>query len=287
LAFLTKETIILAAIPLFFCGADKKHRVFVIITGAGFILSRVLLQWFTAVPGKYTSLVDVSDFFFYKLYFIMLRTLGISPYSLNPILGIAILIILILSGGYFAVFKRNRSFLFFFLFFTLFTLFFSLLPKLTSRYFFYPAFGFWGMAALWFHYFYEKNKKVKYALCLLPIILFFNYVLIKKEIVDYKILGDFSQQFIQQQASIIKSNFKTGEMMIYKTNFQPLANVYQQIKDRGNMKKLLPFRENGIGGVIEPAHLVPIAFYPQKTIRWYQIKETPGYFGGELNVISQ
>ncbi|HLP58000.1 MAG TPA: hypothetical protein VK186_04185, partial [Candidatus Deferrimicrobium sp.] len=124
LAFLTKETIILAAIPLILLPgpesteSKKRNRRFIIVSLGGLVLARVLLQWLMAAPGKYTSFLGPSHFF-YKLYFITMRALGVSPYSINLIVGAGILLILALAGGYFA-FRHNgngkeRGFLYFFL----------------------------------------------------------------------------------------------------------------------------------------------------------------------------
>lgn len=289
LAFLTKETIILAVIPLFFYAREKRDRWFIFISLGVLVMARALLQWVTAAPGTYTGFLGATHFI-YKLYFILMRALNISPYAINPALGGAILVILALAAGYFAFSKKvggniRRGFIFFLPFLIVFTLFFTLLPKLSSRYFFYPSFGLWGIAALWAHYFHEKNKKIKYALApLLIISLFFNYSMIKQEIEDYKILGDFSRRYIRQQAAIIKTDPPAGEITIYKPDSRPLAEVYQQIKNRENLPKLLPFREHGIGGVIAPTHLVPLVFYPGKIVRWIPGRETPDYFSGRLKI---
>jgi hypothetical protein len=291
LAFFTKETVILAIFPLLFYEKEKKNRLFILASLGGIGLLRLLLQLAAAAAGKYTSFLTLSDFF-YKLYFTILRSLNISPYSMNLVVGIGVLVLLVLVVIYFIVSQKGkstgRSFLFFFLFLVFFSLFFSLLPKLSSRYFFYPSFGFWGLAALLTHYFYERNQKMKYALVpLLIISMFFNYLLLKPEVEDYKILGDFSKQFIRQQAEVIKSEAgaagETSEIMVYKLNNQPLAEVYRQIKSRGNLPKLLPFREHSVGGVIKPGHLVPLVFYPGKIVRWHLIKETPNYFTGHFS----
>ncbi len=292
LAFLTKETIILAVIPLFFYEQEQRTRRLLFISLGGLILSRVLLQWITAAPGTYTGFLSTSHFF-YKMYFILMRVLNISPYSINPALGCGILVILALAAGHFVFFKKagtgseRRGFLFFLLFFILFTLFFSLLPKLSSRYLFFPSFGLWGIAALWIQYFYEKNKKVKYALApLLIISLLFNSPMIKREVEDYKILGDFSQQFIRQQTVIIKNESLAAKITIYKPDSRSLIEVYQQIKKRENLPKLLPIREHGIGGVIAPTHLIPLVFFPEKIVRWYPGQETSEYFTGSIKITS-
>lgn len=293
LAFFTKETIILAVLPLFFYMKEKRDRWFIFVSLGVLVLARALLQWFTAAPGKYIDFLSTSNVI-YKLYFIMMRALNISPYAINPLLGGGILVILGLAAAYFVFSKKagtgnagneRRGFIFFLLFFIVFTLFFSLLPKLSSRYFFYPSFGLWGMAALWAHHFSGKNKKIKYVpASLLVISLLFNYPMIKREVEDYKILGDFSRQYIQRQAAVIKDGLPEGEITIYKPDSRPLAEVYQQIKNRENLPKLLPIREHGIGGVIAPTHFIPLMFYPVKIVRWNQSRETSDYFTGRLKI---
>lgn len=290
LAFLTKETIILAIIPLFFYAQKKRDRWFILLSSGVLVMARALLQMFTAAPGTYTGFLSFSNFF-YKLYFIAMRTLNISPYSINPVLGGAILVILALAAGYFAFSKaaetekEGRGFLFFLLLFIVFTFFFSLLPKLSSRYFFYPTFGLWGIAALWAQYFYQQNKKMIFALApLLVISLLVNYPMIQREIGDYKILGDFSKRYIRQQAALLNKDITEGEISIYKQDTRSLAEIYQQIKTRDNLPKLLPFRERSIGGVIAPAHLVPLVFYPEKIVRWISSREAADYFTGRLKI---
>jgi hypothetical protein len=108
--------------------------------------------------------------------------------------------------------------------------------------------------------------------------------MIKREGEDYKILGDFSRQFIRQQVAIIKNDAPEAEITIYKPDSRPLAEVYQQIKNRENLPKLLPFREHGIGGVIAPTHLIPLMFYPGKIVRWQLSRETADYFTGCLKI---
>jgi hypothetical protein len=298
LAMLTKETVLLGVIPLFFLDKDKKNRLFLFVSVGVLVLIRVLLQ--TGAAGSYTSFMHFSNFF-YKLYFIILRTMNISPYAMNPAVGVGIVVILLLIGVYFIVRcwkavdsqpypgetasgHRGRMFLFFLLWLVVFSLFFSMLPKLSSRYLFYPVFGFWGFAALVTHYFHQnnKNKKIRYALVpLLLVSMLFNYPLIRGEVGDYKILGDFSRQFIRRQGEVIKA-MGTGEIMIYKLDYRQLAGIYKTIKDRGNLPKLLPFRSHSVGGVIKPEHLVPLIFYPEKIVRWHLVKETPNYFTGHL-----
>jgi hypothetical protein len=317
LAFLTKETIILAAFPLFVYEKEKNLRWFIVASTGGILLFRVLLQM-TAAASSYTGFLSFSNIF-YKLYFIILRTMNLSPYTIALPVGIFVIIMLVLVSVYFikegmasptyycigsgkkhreekvcpknkvseGINKKGRGFLFFLLLLAIFPLFFSLLPKLSSRYFFYPTFGFWGIAALLTHYFYQKKKYLQYALVPLFLIsILFNYSPIKREIGDYKILGDFSRQFIQNEAVLINNQLSThstsSEITIYNRGTRQLASVYQQVIKRKNLPKLLPFRQHSIGGVIEPKHLIPIIFYPAKVIRWEPIEETPYYFKGRI-----
>jgi len=285
LAFLTKETIILAVFPLFFYEKEKNLRWFIVASTCGIILFRVLLQM-TAAASSYTGFLSFSNIF-YKLYFIILRTMNLSPYSIGLPVGIIVIIMLVLVSVYFI--KEERGFLFFLLLLGIFPLFFSLLPKLSSRYFFYPTFGFWGIAALLTHYFYQKKKYLQYALVPLFLIsVLFNYLPIKREIGDYKILGDFSKQFIRQEAVFIKNQLSTNpgssEIVLYKRDNRQLLAVYRLINHRKNLPKLLPpFRpQSTIAGVIEPKHLIPIIFYPDKVARWEPIEETTYYFKGKI-----
>ncbi|MGD2092646.1 MAG: hypothetical protein PVH61_41150 [Candidatus Aminicenantes bacterium] len=356
-AFLTKETIILAALPLFFYEKEKNLRWFIVASTGGIILFRVLLQ-LAAITTSYTGFLSFDNFF-YKLYFIILRTMNLSPYSIGLPMGIFVIIMLVLISVYFInkgagdpnlftvsrmpffrgfiskvcrknkakqginkkgggtpnlftvsrmpffrsliskVCRKNKvkqgininggSFLFFFFLLAVFSLFFSLLPKLSSRYFFYPAYGFWGIAALLTHYFYQKKKYLQYALVpLILVSLLFNYSFIKREIEDYKILGDFSRQIIGQEAVFIKNQLRTNPgspgIVLYKRDNRQLLAVYRLITQRKNLPKLLPpFRpQSTIAGVIEPKHLIPIIFYPDKVARWQLIEETPYYFKGNI-----
>ncbi|NIM16390.1 MAG: hypothetical protein GTO45_30725 [Candidatus Aminicenantes bacterium] len=288
--FLTKETIILAVIPLVFYEKEKNNRLFIIGTLCSLGLLRVLLQLVAAgTTGSYTGFYSFSHMF-YKLYFIILRSMNISPLTLPLVVGIIVIIFVFFISLYYM--KKKRGLLFFLLFLVVFALFFSLLPKLSSRYFLYPSFGFWGIVALLTHHFYKnypKQKNLKYVLAPLVLVsLLFNSPFIQKEIEDYKILGTFSHRYIQQQAVLIKNQINPNadtefhEMTLSKEDNQPLKAVYQQIINRDNLPKLLPFRPNSIGGVIEPRHLVPIIFYPGKIARWRTSKETHSYFIGRI-----
>jgi hypothetical protein len=290
--FLTKETVILAFIPLVFYEKEKNNRLFIMGTLCGMGLLRVLLQLAAAgTAGSYTGFYSFSHMF-YKLYFIILKSMNISPITLPLVVGIVVIFFVFLISLYYNYMKKQRGLLFFLLFLVVFALFFSLLPKLSSRYFLYSSFGFWGIAARLTHHFHEnypKQKILKYALAPLVLVsVLFNYPFIQKEIEDYKILGDFSHRYIQQQAVLIKNQISPNadaefyEMTLFKRDKQPLKTIYQQIINRDNLPKLLPFRPNSIGGVIEPRHLVPIIFYPEKIAHWKTVKETHYYFKGKI-----
>ncbi|MCP5105054.1 MAG: hypothetical protein GY950_16825, partial [bacterium] len=137
MAFLAKETVILAVIPLLFYEKEKKKRLFILASIGGIGLVRFLLQLTAAGTGTYTSFLTTGNFF-YKFYFTAMRAMNISPYAMHPAVGILILLLLAAIIVYF-VFSREtageagRAFLYFFLFFVVFSLFFALLPKLSSR----------------------------------------------------------------------------------------------------------------------------------------------------------
>jgi hypothetical protein len=283
LAFLTKEAILLAVLPLFFYEKERYLRVFLAAATGTMVLFRVVLQW-GAVTGSYTDFLSFGNFF-YKLYFIVLRAMNLSPYTFPLPVGVLVILLLLLVSLYFL--KVERGFSFFFLFLVIFSLFFSFFPKLTSRYFLFPAFAFWGMAALWVHHFQQKKKNLKYALIPLVLIaMLFNYSFIRREIGDYKILGDFSRQFIQREATLVKNQLTPRQgstaFTFFKRDKRRLAAVYRLINQRENLPKLLPFREHSIGGVIEPKYLVPIIFYPEHIARWIPLEETAYSFIGRI-----
>ncbi|MCP5050448.1 MAG: hypothetical protein GY940_25010 [bacterium] len=292
LAFFTKESILLVMLPLFLYEKEKQGRLFLLSSFGGMVLLRMLLQLGATTSG-YTDFLSTSGSPV-KFYFIVLRSLNVSPYSIHPVTGIAVIVVFFLIGGYFIIAKKERGILFFLSFFASYSVFFALLPKLSSRYFLCPAIGFWGVAALLAHYFHgqnEKNKYLKFSLTpLLLISLLFNYPMVQQEVEDYKILGDFSKQFVQKQGDSIKkqleaaSGQETREIVLPKGNNRELALVYQHILERKSLPKLLPFRSHSIGGVIEPRHLVPIIFYPDRITRWNSTGETSDYFKGTIKI---
>jgi hypothetical protein len=281
LGVMAKEAIIPGILPIILYEKETRERLYTIASTVGIILVRALLQ--LGATGSYTEFLSFKDVFI-KLYFILLRSMNISPYSIPAPAGIGVIVLLLLVSIYFFI-RFGRSFLFFFSFLCAFTLFFALLPKLSSRYFFFPSFGAWGIAAFLFQYFYYKNKILKFMpLVFLLFSIMFNYSLIQNEIGDYKILGDFSKHFISNQADFIKKNtgFKTGETIIYKKNSNELTSTYRQIIDRDNLPKLLPIRPHGVGGVINPEDLIPIIFFPEKIVRWRPVNETDILFKGVI-----
>jgi hypothetical protein len=224
--------------------------------------------------------------------------MNLSPTAINLSLGIGIIALVIIIFVYFfsktnvkypiSVFTQNRqNILFFVSFFLVYLLFFSFLPRLSSKYYFYPSFAFWGCAAYLGNYFYLRQQRTKYILfMLLCVSLLFNYPAIKNEILDYRILGEFSRQFINHQAetitSIINSENFGKETIIPRVSDWPLQRTYQHIQNRGNLMKLLPIRNHSQGGMIFPENLIPIIFYPKKIVRWKLTQETNEYFKGYL-----
>lgn len=280
-AVLTKETVLLAVLPLMVYEKEKEQRLFLAASAGGLIVLRGLLQLLLAgSTGSYTGFLSFGNFF-YKLYFTLLRTMNLSPYAVHMVVGI--MAILIFTGVSIYYIGKQRGFWFFFSLWIGFSLFFSFLPKLTSRYFFYPATGFWGMAALLAAHLITKNKKLRYALIpLLLLSILLNYPMVQKEIDDYRILGDFSEGFIRQHGPFIK-NQPGDSVTIPVGDVRPLADIYRYITGRGNLPKLLPFRQNSISGVIEPRHLIPIIFYPETIARWQPIEKTGYYFKGKID----
>ncbi len=316
LAYHIKETIILATIPLFlYCAvvikvsqkekntpggttdtpspslplAGSKFNLlfFLAISTPLIFLTRYLFQ--ASSTGSYTNFVNTENLL-YKLYFLVLHPMNFSPLHIQLFLGIALAVIVTLSLAYFL--RKEPAAIFFGSFFGLYVVFFAFLPKLSSKYYFYPTFAFWGCVALLAGILYKRNKKLKYLLFALVILSFiFNYPAMKNEIEDYHILGDYSKQLIDTQAQKIKKQIdmdslvapgnKGFELRIERPGFAGLAGAYQQVYDRGNILKLLPFRKHSIGGVLVPGNLVTIVFYPAHTVRWTNEKETATYFQGK------
>lgn len=296
-ALLTKETVLLGIIPLFFYEKEKRNRLFIAITMGTMIIIRFLIQ--LGHTGKYTDFLDSSGFF-YKLYFIMLRTVNLSPYSLSIWIGSGILILLVL--GVVVLIRKDRRFLFWGLFYGAFVIFFAFLPKLSSRYCYYPTLGSWaiiGVASAFGISAFIKDSKVKgkqgfrpefvWGLVLILILGGTNYVFIQGEIGDYRILGEYSKGFLQEMRSVVKMQSSGSEIgktiatvVFYKGDVRGLADVYREISMRGNLPKLLPFRPHAIRGVLEPEHVVPLVCYPENILRWKPAKETEEFFTGQI-----
>lgn len=279
-AVMTKETVLIAVFPLVVHEKEKGQRLFLLVISGGMVVVRGLVQLLIAGSGgSYTGFLSLDNFL-YKLYFTLLRTMNLSPYAVYWAVGV--LAILIFLGVSIYYLGKQRVFWFFFSIWLGFSVFVSFLPKLTSRYFLYPAVGFWGIAALLAARFLTGNKKRK--IVMIPILLLsmlLNYPLVQKEINDYKILGNFSKEFIQQQEKLIKAQ-PGVRVTIPVGDVQPLADLYRYITGRGNLPKLLPFRQNSIAGVIEPRHLIPLIYYPETVARWIPIKKTKNDFIGRI-----
>lgn len=287
LAFQVKETIILAVIPLFLYEKKRGSRVLLLISTPLIFLTRFIFQ--AGDTGSYTHFATTENIF-YKLYFLILHPMNLSPYFMSISLGIGVILILLIIFIYYL--KTDRRILFFGSLFVVYVLFFSFLPRLSAKYYFYPAFAFWGCAALLGNYFYRKSKTTKYfVFALLIISLLFNYPAIKKEIEDYRILGDFSKEYIAEQAVIIKNKVDTGsrevELMIERQGDWQLRRLHREIYNRGNLLKLLPVRKHSVGGILSPGDLIPFIFYPERIVCWKLIEETPAYFLGKLEISGQ
>lgn len=284
-ACLTKETILLVILPLIVYEKENSNRLFLAFSGAGLLVFRVLLQ-LTAATSSYTSFMETRNFL-HKLYFLLLRSLNLSPYAIPLILGIVLLLSVLAGGGYFAWKKRQRGLWFFLSMFFVYALLFAVLPKLSSRYVLFPSLGFWGAAVIAVHYFRQTKHKKILEWTLVPILLvtfLFNLVLIRKEVQDYRLLGDFSRTFILEQANHIKSAVydETSELFLLKGDMHRLAELYKLLHHRGHMPKLLPFRAHSIEGVIEPRHLIPIIYYPSRLAVWQLKEETKDWFKGHI-----
>jgi len=283
LAFQVKETILLGLIPLFLYEKKGKNRVFLLLSGGIILLTRLVFQ--LGAGGSYTGFVSRENFF-YKIYFLLVQAINLSPFSFSFYIGLAL--VLLLAVIFLFYLRRQRPALFFGSFLVVFTLFFAFLPRLSSKYYFYPSFALFGLAALLCHHFYgQRPKLIRYLLLgLLALSLGLNYPAIRGEIGDYRILGDFSRAFVQEQGRIItgKADFNRSpvETRIDQVSQAPLASVFRRVNERQNLLKLLPSRKNSLGGVIIPGDLVPIAFYPQRIVRWQPVSNTPAYFQGLL-----
>ena len=203
--------------------------------------------------------------------------------------GVIILLVLALVLAYFL--RTNREALFFGALFFLYVVFFAFLPRLSSKYYFYPAFAFWGLAGLLGHQLYEKHKVTRFVLpVLLLISLLFNFPAIQREVEDYRILGNYSREFVKSQGEIVKSKLDytlpSQELKLPRVSKIDLARVYRKIYQRDNLLKLLPLRQKSLGGLITPLNLVPFVHFPEKLVRWQEIEVTPEYFRGKCTISS-
>ncbi|MFC2156006.1 hypothetical protein ACFLRB_05920 [Acidobacteriota bacterium] len=284
LAFQVKETIILALIPLFLYEKKRGSRVLLMVSTPLIFLTRFIFQ--SVDTGSYTHFATTENIF-YKLYFLILHPMNLSPFSMSITIGISATLILFIIFAYYL--KTDRRILFFGSLFVVYVLFFSFLPRLSSKYYFYPAFAFWGCAALLGDYFYRKSKAAKYFIFVLLIIsLLLNYPAIRREVEDYRILGDFSKEYIAKQAAIIKNKVgphsQQGELIIERQGDWRLRRLHREIHDRSNLLKLLPIRKHSVGGILSPGNLIPLIFYPERIVRWTLIEETSAYFSGNLEI---
>ncbi len=285
LAFLTKEMIILTLIPVFIF-SEKKIKKQILIFGASLLTLRFIIQFSTT--SQYTSFVS-KKLFLAKLYFILLRSINLSPYKINPIYGLflltsiilLILIYMVKFGG-----EKDKTVVCIFVFWILYTIFFAFLPKLSSRYILYPSIGFILIYLKIFDAF-SKYKIIRFALTLLLVLSFvYNYPKIGKEIEDYKILGDFSKNFLIKIKTEFVKNIdpkrKEQTIKIKKPEKTALIFTYAMVKRRGNLPKLLPMRKNSLGGVIYLKDLIPITFYPERIAIFKPKKITQTHFIGQI-----
>ncbi len=284
IAFFTKEIIILSLIPIFIF-SKKKIKKQILIFGASLLTLRFIIQFYNT--SQYTSFVS-NKLFFAKLYFILLRSINLSPYKINPIYGFFLLtsIILLIILYMIKFGEKDKTALSIFVFWILYTIFFAFLPKLSSRYILYPSIGFILIYLKIFDTF-SKYKIIRLALTFLLVFSFvYNYPKIGKEIEDYRILGDFSKNFVMKiKKDIIKNtdfNRKEQTIKIKKPEKTALIFTYVMVKRRGNLPKLLPVRKDSLGGVIYPKDLVPIVFYPKKIAIFKPKKITENYFIGTI-----
>ena len=165
LAFQVKETIILAVIPLFLYEKQRNNRILLAVSTPSIFLTRFIFQ--AGSTGSYTHFATTENIF-YKLYFLILHPMNLSPFAMTISLGIGVIVILLIVFTYYL--KTDRRILFLGSFFALYVLFFSFLPKISSKYYFYPCFAFWGCAALLANYFLKRSKRTKYFMFSLLII---------------------------------------------------------------------------------------------------------------------
>ena len=285
LAFFIKEVIILSLIPLFIV-SNKKGKKICVGTGIILILFRIILQ--ISQTEQYTSFISIK-LFFIKFYFILLRSINISPYSINPIYGIFVLfsIFIMIILYMVKIGEKDKFSISIFSFWIVYTIFFAFLPKLSSRYILFPSIGFITIYFRIFNTFSKKYKIINYLISFFILFsMVYNYPKIQREIQDYKILGEFSRNFIiEEKREILKKidkNLKTQKIVIPQKDKTKLVFTYAQIYERKNLPKLLPVRKKAVGGVIKLEDLVPIIFYPENIAKFRLEKFDNNKFIGEL-----
>ena len=274
IALLFKETIFLAFLTLLFLKKELKGKIILIVSLLSFIILRIILQ--TGSSSHYTSFLSYK-YLLIKIYLVFFRAININPYSIPPIIGFLIIILFLLISV--LLIKKDKKYLFPLSFFFIYLSFFSVFPKLSSRYLFFPAIGFILFLSIALNDLTEKLKKFVYLLIIISFL--YNSPLIKREVEDYKILGEFSKNYIKKQKYIIKNRFKISTpFTINQGNYESIKTLYLLIHKRGNLPKLLPIRKKAIGGMIYPEDLVPIIFYPKYIAIWKTLKKTNnGYYG--------
>ncbi len=285
LAFFTKEVIVLSLIPLFIV-SNKKGKKYCVGTGIILLLFRFVLQ--ISQTEQYTSFIS-AKLFLVKFYFILLRSMNISPYSVNPIYGFLVLfsIIVMIIIYMVKIGIKDKFSISIFSFWIVYTIFFAFLPKLSSRYILFPSIGFITIYFRIFNTFSKRYKIINYLISFFVLFsLVYNYPKIRREIQDYRILGEFSRNFIiEEKREILKKidkNLKTQKIVIPQKDKTKLVFTYAQIYERKNLPKLLPVRKNAIGGVIKPQDLIPIVFYPENIANFKLEKFDNNKFVGEL-----
>ncbi len=285
-SLLFKEVIFLGFVTFLFVKRELKGKIILIVSLLSFIIARIILQ--TGSSSNYTSFIS-SKFLLIKIYFIFSRSININPYSTPPLTGFIIIILFFIASVFLII--KNKNYIFPFSFFYIYLFFFSLFPKLSSRYLFLPAVGFILFLSIILNDLAEKYKKTKIFFYLLIIISFlYNLPLIKKEVQDYKILGDFSKHFIEKQKISVRNSFHASSgnnVFLRKGEYESIKKIYRLIQKRGNLPKLLPVRKDSIGGVIYPEDLIPIVLYPKYIAKWETLKQTKNGYYGKIVILNR
>lgn len=285
LAFFTKEAIILSLIPIYFL-SNKEGKKYCFLTGIALVSVRFILQ--ISQAEQYTSFIS-TKFFLIKLYFILMRSINLSPYSVSPIYGLFALvsIIIVIILYLVKIGEEDKISTSIFLFWIIYTLFFAFLPKLSSRYILFPSIGFIMMYFRIFNKFSRKYKIINYIISFFLLFsVVYNYPKIQREIEDYRLLGEFSKNFIKEEKEEIKNRIdkkqKIQKIDIMQKDNSRLIFTYAMIHQRKNIPKLLPVRKKAVGGVIKPQDLIPIIFYPEKITKFQMESSNKNKFSGKL-----